>query len=425
MRPDNDLSRHRHYTPILPRPFQSGELVPTTDQSPPDDVTPSLRVCHIISSFHPVIAGAEKATQSLVTALRRRDHDVVVITRRYSRDLPAREDVDGTPVYRLGWPGRGKLNALTFGIHALVVLAWRLRASRIIHVQNIDAPLLVGVVARVLLRRRLVVTIHGHTPIMGRNTNLRGRLRTRLMARVVERFTSINPDNTAVLIDVGVPREHIHEIPNGVDMAVFRPPEAEARDAARSQLGLAVDEFVVVYIGRLIAWKRVDLLIDAWSRMDSVGRGRLLIVGDGQETAALRAAAERVGPDVRMEGSSDSPVRYLWAADVFVNASGDNRLQSEGLSVALLEAMAAGVPPVVTRGPGNDVLVQDGTTGLGFPVQDVDALVACLMRLREDARLRSRLGRAAHELVREEYSIGAVAVQVERVYLSLVAAPSR
>ena len=286
-------------------PFQLGEPVPTTDQSPPDSAAPSLRVCHIISSFHPVIAGAERATQSLVKALRQRDHDVVVITRRYSRDLPGLERIDGVPVYRLGWPGRGKLNALTFGVHALAILAWRLREYGLIHVQNIDAPLLIGLLARALLRRQLVVTIHGHTPIMGRNTSFRGRLRTRLMAHAVDRFTSINPDNTAVLVDLGVPREHIHEIPNGIDTTIFRPPGPADRNAARSQLGLAADEFVVVYIGRLIAWKRVDLLIDAWSRSEPVNRGRLLIVGDGPEGAALRAAAERVGPDVRMEGSSD------------------------------------------------------------------------------------------------------------------------
>ena len=87
--------------------------------------------------------------------------------------------------------------------------------------------------------------------------------------------------------------------------------------------------------------------------------------------------------------------------------------------MALLEAMATGVPPVVTRGPGNDVLVLDGRTGLSFPVQDTDALAVCLKRLRGDARLRSHMGRAAHDLVVQQYSIEAVAGQVESVYLSL------
>ena len=122
---------------------------------------------------------------------------------------------------------------------------------------------------------------------------------------------------------------------------------------------------------------------------------------------------------MRLEGMTTQPMTYLWAADAFANASGDNRLQGEGLSVALLEAMAAGVPPVVTQGPGNDVLVDEGVTGLKFPVQDVEALGECLARLQGDANLRRRLGQAAHERVRLGFSSEAVAEQLETVYRSL------
>ena len=77
-------------------------------------------------------------------------------------------------------------------------------------------------------------------------------MRTWMMARWVDRFTSINPENTSVLLDMGVPRAHVHEIPNGVDMEVFRPPSSAERAAARAGLGLADEEFMVVYIGRLV-----------------------------------------------------------------------------------------------------------------------------------------------------------------------------
>jgi glycosyltransferase involved in cell wall biosynthesis len=377
------------------------------------------RVCHVISSFHPVVGGAERATQTLLRALLQRDDEVIVLTRRFTRDAARFERIDGVPVYRLGRVGGGKLAALTFGLHALMLLGWRLRGWHIVHVQNIDTPLLVGLLAKVLLRRKLVATIHGHTQILGRNRSLRGRLRTWMMARWVDRFTSINPENTSVLLGIGVPRAHVHEIANGVDMEVFRPPSPGERAAARASLGLADEEFVVVYIGRLVPWKRVDLLITAWSRLDPERRGRLIIVGDGPEAQALRTLADRSEGVVQLEGITSEPTTYLWAADVFANASGDNRLQGEGLSVALLEAMAVGVPPVVTQGPGNDVLVDDDVTGLKFPVQDVEALRGCLTRMHGDASLRQRLGQAAHERVRLRYSSEAIAEQLETVYRSL------
>ncbi len=373
----------------------------------------------MISSFSPVLGGAERATQTLVEALRGREHDVIVFTRRFARELAPSERIDGIPVFRLGWPGRGKLNALTFALHALVLLAWRFRDWRIVHVQNIDTPLLVGLLARVALRRKLVATIHGHTQILGRIKGKSGRLRTRMMARGVHRFTSINPDNTTALVDVGVPRSRISEIPNGVDTSVFRPPSVAERAGSRSALGLGTDEFVAVYIGRLVAWKRVDLLVRAWEGMSAIGGRRLLIVGEGPEAERLRAQGEAMGPTIRFEGRSNQPLTYLWAADVFVNASGDNRLQGEGLSVALLEAMAVGVPPVVTKGPGNDVVVEDGVTGLSFPVQDVAALGGCLSRMQQDVEFRLRSGHDAHERVSQRFSIEAVAKQLEGLYLSL------
>jgi glycosyltransferase involved in cell wall biosynthesis len=185
-------------------------------------------------------------------------------------------------------------------------------------------------------------------------------------------------------------------------------------------LGLSADEFVVVYVGRLVPWKRVDLLIDAWGQLDPRDRGRLIIVGDGSESDTLHALGSHVGPDVRFEGISRRPVLYLWAADAFANPSGDNKHQGEGLSVALLEAMAVGVPPVVTRGPGNDVVVEDGVTGLSFPVQDAAALAACLERVHHDVALRHRLGRDANARVRRDYSIETVAARLETLYASLI-----
>ena len=197
-------------------------------------------------------------------------------------------------------------------------------------------------------------------------------------------------------------------------MKVFRPPSPEERDEARTALDLSTDGLVTVYIGRLVDWKRVDLLLEAWSRLDETDRGRLLIVGDGPEGERLRAMGSGLR-GVRFEGISRRPVAYLRAADIFANASGVPGQQAEGLSVSLLEAMAVGLPAVVTSGPGNDVVIEDGVTGLQFPESDVDALEDRLRRLL-DGELRRRLGQAAHERVRKRYSITAVAAQVQSMY---------
>lgn len=378
-----------------------------------------MRVCHIISSYRPVIGGAERATETLVSALAREGVDVIVITRRYSADHARSEVIAGVRVYRLGLPGRSKLHALTFGLDALAQVLSRLRHYRILHVQNIDTPVLVGMAARLWPGRRLVATFHGETQVMGRQRRHRGRLRLAAIARLVDRVTSLNPENTQVLETAGVPRARIREVPNGVDESVYRQATDEERSAARAALGLSSDEFVALYLGRLRPFKRVDMLIDAWARLAPERRGHLLIVGDGPEEQHLREQA--AGDEtVRFEGPTDDSVKYLHAADVFVNASGDPAIHwQEGLSVALLEASFAGVLPIVTIGPGNDVIVEDRVNGLSFPIGDGDGLLACLTEAATDPALRRRLGQQAHDAVAATYSITAVARRVSDLYREL------
>lgn len=375
-----------------------------------------MRVCHIIGSYRPLIGGAERATETLTAALKSLGADVIVLTRRLDEEAPAFEEIKGVPVYRLGVPGRSKLNALTFGLQAIALLATRFRHYRILHVQDIDTSTFVGMSARLLPGRRLVTTIHGEWPLIGRGRGWRGRLRIRAMVRATDVFTSINPENTRRLMSAGVKQKDIREIPNGIDRTAYRPASEAERGAARAKLGLGDDEVVALYMGRLEPYKRVDLLIDAWSQVPPDPRSRLLIVGTGSETDALRRQAERI-ESIRIDGPTDDPVTYLRAVDIFVNASGDPTLKwSEGLSVALLEASFMGVMPIVTTGPGNDVIVKDGVTGLSFGAGDRDGLVDCLNRAIGDRGLRSRIGQQARDAVADKYSAAAVASQVVEMY---------
>lgn len=379
-----------------------------------------IRVAHIVSSFRPVIGGAERATESLCHALREQGVDAIVLTRRYRADHPAFERIRGIPVYRLGVPGTGKMHGLTFIVDVVRLLAWRLREYRLVHIQNVDAPALAGLAARMLLRRHLVATIHGEAPIIGRTTSRVGRLRVRLLARQVERITTINPENERVLVEVGIPAERQVSIPNGIDMQVFRPATQEERRAARDELGLEQDAVVVLYLGRLVPFKRVDLLVAAWPRVRSDHPRALVIVGEGSESEAVRRQAVELGSDIRFEGPTQDASRYLRAADIFVLPSGDHTLrQYEGLSVALIEAMASGLVPIVTECPGNDVLIPDASLGLRFPIGDVDALVARLEEAIEDPALRLRIGERVHERVRSRYADDVVAREMIEVYRSV------
>jgi glycosyltransferase involved in cell wall biosynthesis len=382
-----------------------------------------LYVCEVVSSFRPVIGGAQTATEALAAALHKDGVDVVILTRRYSRTHARKEVVRGVPVHRLGVPGSTKWHAITFGMDVMLQLALHLRRYRVIHVQNIDTPMLVGLAARILLRRRLVATIHGESKIIKASTSRLGRLRLAIMRRFIDRYTSINPEVANHLRGIGVPADRIRSIPNGIDMSIFHPPSAEERSAARSSLGIPADAVVTLYIGRFVPVKRIDLLIDAWAQLPRRDGHQLLIGGEGTSEPDLRALAARRGVEARFDPSTPDVPRYLHASDVFVLPTGGARLEEhEGLSVALMEAMATGLSVIVTSGPGNDVLVPDASVGWKFPIGASEGLASVLEQVLASPERRSIVGAAAHESIERRYSIEHVARLTADLYAELAPA---
>jgi glycosyltransferase involved in cell wall biosynthesis len=143
----------------------------------------------------------------------------------------------------------------------------------------------------------------------------------------------------------------------------------------------------------------------------------LLLVGDGAEREALRERADVLGlgeGSVRFVGEVDDVRPYLWATDVFVLPS-----REEGLSLALLEAMAAGACVIVTDLPGHRDVVTDGETGYRVPVGDAGALREALDRSFASSELRSALGDGARRWVLEHASLARTSEAHTELYSGL------
>ncbi len=328
---------------------------------------------------------------------------MVVLTRRWP-GTQSTEMLTGFLVQRAGLPLVGKLGSLSFGLSSIFQLATRFRNYRIVHVQNIDTPLLVGLIMRVL-GRKLVATIHGEAMLHKRSASALGRLRLTLMRRYVHRYTAITDEVAAQLRALGIPEGRIDRIPNGVDTESFRPPTIDQRAAARSGLNIDENTPTAVFIGRLISLKQVDLLLRAWKAAMSDAGGRLLIVGGGPELDRLEGlAAELEPPGVEFLGPRDDIRALLAAANLFVLPS-----RQEGLSMALLEAMATGVPPLVSDLPGHRSVVEHGVNGWLFPATSQQHLEALLRATLGAAQRSDRPGRLARQTVEDRFSVRHVA----------------
>ena len=344
--------------------------------------SPRVRVCQVISSFHPVMGGAEQATLRLSRELVRRGAVVSVLTRRYP-GLSRHDDIDGVRVHRAGLPLHGKLGALFFAFHGFLLLATRLRDHKVVHAQGPDVQLLLSLVARVLLG-----PAHGVHGAFG--SPPAASYRARWWRAPVQRREALGgpgsvfwaPTSPESSRRKASPPSASFRLPNGVDMTRFRPAEPTERAELRRELGVEESEVVGVFLGRLVALKRVDLLMRAWLESGAGDRGPLLVAGAGPEEEGLRELATELGsPAIRFLGRTDQPERVLRAADLFILPS-----QREGQSVALLEAMACGLVPVVSDLEPNVAVVEDGATGFVFATDDQSSLERALRRAAEADR---------------------------------------
>jgi glycosyltransferase involved in cell wall biosynthesis len=187
------------------------------------------------------------------------------------------------------------------------------------------------------------------------------------------------------------------------------------------------DQFVILFVGRLVERKGVGHLIDALRMLPSRRGAKLMIVGDGPERAALEERARRAGVTdwVEFRGRVSAPELHeaYRGASVFVlPAIVDARGDTEGLGVVLLEAMSYGVPVIGSNLGGiPDIVVQE-ESGLLVPPGDPAALAAALARLARDPAFAARLGAAGQRRVEEHFSWPAIVAQWEACYAAALAA---
>lgn len=378
-----------------------------------------LGVVMVSASFHPVVGGAERQALELSSALRARGHAVIVATRRLET-LSAYEEVRGVPVHRLWKAGRGGgvLDACTF----MASLAWFLLARRgeygVIHVHLAGSPALAACVMGRLLRKRVFVKLGGGVGIgelAASAKTLPGRLKLRALAVLKPQFIAVVKGlaaEAARYLGAGV---GVHVLPNGVDTARYKPASPAARAAARLKLGWPAKALVFLYAGRLSYEKRLPGFVEAWT--DSVRKSRtdalFALVGEGAELPAIESAIRysRMADRVKVHAPRADLEEVYAAADVFVLPS-----ISEGLSNALLEAMASGLAVLASRVGGTPEAVEDGRSGLLFTAENEPEMRAQLGKLLERPELALVMGAAARRAAEERFSLPALAEKYELIY---------
>ena len=262
----------------------------------------------------------------------------------------------------------------------------------------------------------MVATIHGKHYFWEKG-------RRRWAYRWVSRYAhmvAVSEDLKQFVLDrTGIPADRVQVIYNGVDEA----PEADPAGIAqyRRDLGLSDDELVVGVVGNLYPVKGQTYLLDAVPQvLQTCPKTTFLLIGRGELEVPLKTKVKTLGIEekVRFLGLRHDVPKLLAIMDVFAMPS-----LSEGLSIALLEAMAAGKPVVVTHVGGNPELVVHNETGLLVPPKDAAALASALRTCLEDKELATRFGRNGRKRLEQSFGLSPMVNHYQQLYQLASAMP--
>jgi glycosyltransferase involved in cell wall biosynthesis len=359
------------------------------------------RVLQVVLSLDP--GGTERLVIELVRRLHARVPMAVCCL-----DAPGawadRVTAVGVPVVTLSRPP---------GFHPR--LAWRLAGAartvgaNVLHCHHYS-PFVYGRLASWLGRGlRPVYTEHGR--LSDAPPSIKRTFANRLIMTGAADLYAVSHDLRAHLVREAVPAR-MRVIWNGIDPG--DAPTPDARQAARTRLDVGEDGFVIGAVARLDPVKDLGTLVEAVAvAARSQPRLQLAVVGDGPERERLEGVIRRTGAGahVRLLGHRDDVRTLLPGFDAFANSS-----TSEGISLTLLEAMAAELPIVATRVGGTPEVVVDHETGRLVPARDAGALAAALLETSSDRGRGRAWGTAGRRRLLEHFTIDEMVRRYEAVY---------
>ncbi|HEX2792678.1 MAG TPA: glycosyltransferase family 4 protein [Candidatus Paceibacterota bacterium] len=348
------------------------------------------------------VGGAEKYTVLVANELHARGHRVVVL----ANQGPFRERFHPDIRFVRAFFEHGLFGVL-YGAFQMVRVCLEERIV-LIHAQKLESSR-AAYLARFVTGVPIVKTAHGYT---------RKELLT--LGSVINRYSDKVVTVVDWLVDElcanGVEKGKLSLIYNGMSPAGPSLSEEE-RAALRTRLGIRKGDPVLVSVSRLERGKNHAELIEWFPQVrEAVPDAKLIIVGDGPEKGRLEEQARALALDASIAFVDATTVvdPYLQIADIFCTPS-------VGQGMAVLEAMAAGLPVIGTRPRGTPQVVLDGVTGFVVTKHDGPAFVSRIITLLQDAAMRQRFGRAGKELMTAQFFHGRMVDQLEEVYAECLA----
>jgi glycosyltransferase involved in cell wall biosynthesis len=331
------------------------------------------------------VGGAERLWSILVPGLREHGWEARVLVLKHEGRFGVELRERGIRVQCAGMRHRADVVALA-------------RACRQLHVRP-DVVVTLGVSAQIV--GHLLARVCGCPHVFNTHFQEGRRLAShqerllRFVAPHVDQVIAVSAGQVPDLTRRGYHAARINVIPSGIGEGRVRRDRA----TVRASLGIRQEQCLAILVAALRPEKRIEDFISGVAlARESVPRLRGIVIGDGPERARLEALVAERGGLVRLVGAQADVASLMAAAEMLVLSS-----ESEAVPVAILEAMAMGLPVVATAVGSVPLIVEHGVTGLLAPPRDPFALAQRIAELGKDAELRLTLGSAARRRHRERY----------------------
>ncbi|MCE7937511.1 glycosyl transferase family 1 [bacterium] len=370
-----------------------------------------MRILHVYKDYPPVIGGIEHHVRDLAEAQAAGGHDVSVLCTRPGHG-PTIEAVEhGVRVVRAHRLATIASTPLSLDL----VRRLRTAAPDITHLQS---PYPMGELAWLAAGRRPLVVSYQSDIVRQRLLGALWAPGLRLVLARADRVIASSPPYVASSPFLRRVRGKVAVVPIGIDVARFAQGD---RAAGRARFG---ERPTVVFVGRLRYYKGLPVLLESLRLLPGV---QLVVVGTGPGMRALAERSLDLGVADRVKWVGDATeedlLDVLAAGDVFVLPSTH---RSEAYGIALVEAMAAGLPAVTTElGTGTSWINQDGHTGRVVAPGDAAALAAALREILGDDARRAAMAAAARARAQSVFSRDAMVAAVMDVYAAAAAAAAR
>jgi glycosyltransferase involved in cell wall biosynthesis len=370
--------------------------------------SPRPRLAYVVNNLNP--GGTEKLVVEMSLAFAAEFAISVVCLDEpgvWAKDLRARD----IPVYCI-WRQPG----LDIAVPGRLASHFRRKGTQIVHAHQCTAWFYSALSRLVNRAPRVLLEEHGR--FFPEVQNKARALVQRLIIRpLTHRFVAVSEDVRVRLEQYeGLDHRQVEVVYNGV---TEQPPVSQhERERLRRELGFRPNQFVVGTVGRVDPIKNLPLLVNSLSRaMMEVPAVRGLLVGDGPVFSEILALVERLGMSDRVKatGFRDDARRLIQCMDLFVLSS-----FSEGTSMALLEAIGAGVPVLVTEVGGNVEVVVKGKTGWVVPSGAERAMTAAIVDAARNPAKRQAMAQAGKHRFNERFTFSHMIRSYREIYWDLL-----